>query len=94
MFDEVNKILDSQVRPVLAEHYGDIKLISVEDGIVQVKLLGQCNGCPSANLTVEHVVEHALKQAIPSIKTVKIKNEVNEELWEAARKILKNGKGK
>jgi Fe-S cluster biogenesis protein NfuA len=94
MFNEVNKILEVHVRPVLAEHYGDIKLISVEDGIVEVKLLGQCNGCPSATLTVEHVVENALKEAIPSIKTVRIKNEVSEELWEAAKKILKSRSGK
>ncbi|MEG0774885.1 NifU family protein [Clostridium sp.] len=94
MFDEINEVLDTKVRPVLAGHYGDIKLISVEDGIVQVKLLGQCNGCPSATLTVEHVVEHALKETIPSIKTVKIKNEVNDELWEAAKRILKSRNGK
>jgi Fe-S cluster biogenesis protein NfuA len=94
MFNEVNRILEEHVRPVLAEHYGDIRLISVEDGIVEVKLLGQCNGCPSANLTVEHVVENSLKEAIPSIKAVRIKNEVSEELWEAAKKILKNRNGK
>jgi Fe-S cluster biogenesis protein NfuA len=90
MFDEVNKILDECVRPTLAKHYGDIKLVSVEDGVVEVKLLGSCNGCPSATYTVEHVVESALKEAIPSIKSVVIKNEISEELWDTARKFLKD----
>jgi Fe-S cluster biogenesis protein NfuA len=88
MFDEVNKILEESIRPTLAKHYGDIKLVSVEEGIVQVKLLGNCNGCPSATHTVEHVVEAALKEAMPGIKSVVIKNEVSEELWDMARKFL------
>jgi Fe-S cluster biogenesis protein NfuA len=90
MFDEVNKILDTCVRPTLAKHYGDIKLVSVENGVVEVKLLGSCNGCPSATSTVENIVEAALKEAIPSIKNVVIKNEISEELWDTARKILNN----
>ena len=94
MFDEVNKILHECIRPTLAKHYGDIKLVGVENGIVQVKLLGSCNGCPSANYTVEHVVEAALKEAIPSIKSVVIKNEVSEELWDTAKKLLNNSNRK
>ena len=90
MFDVINKILDESVRPTLAKHYGDIKLISVKDGVVEVKLLGSCNGCPSATQTVEQVVKTTLKEAMPSIKDVVIKNEISDELWEAARMLLNN----
>lgn len=88
MFAEIERILELNVRPKLAEHYGNIKLISASDGIVEVKLLGQCKGCLSAKYTVEDLVEVALKEVIPSIKKVVLKNEVSEALLEQARKIL------
>lgn len=88
MFAEIERILELNVRPKLAEHYGNIKLISAVDGIVEVKLLGQCKGCLSAKYTVEDLVEVALKEVIPSIKKVVLKNEVSEALLEQARKIL------
>lgn len=91
MFAEIEKILEMNVRPRLADHYGNIELVSVDDGIVGVKLLGQCKGCLSAKFTIEDLVESTLKEAIPGIKKVILKNEVNEELLEQARKFLNDG---
>lgn len=88
MLTEIEKILGLNVRPKLADHYGDIKLVSVRDGIVEVKFLGQCKGCLSAEITIEDVVEVELKKAIPSIKKVILNNDVNEELLDQARTIL------
>ncbi len=89
MFAEIEKILEMNVRPKLADHYGNIELVSFRDGIVEVKLLGQCKGCLSAKYTIEDLVEAALKEAMPDIKKVILINEVNEELLEQARKILR-----
>ncbi|MGH4138835.1 NifU family protein [Clostridium sp.] len=94
MFAEIEKILEVNVRPRLAEHYGNIELIGVKDGIVEVKLLGECNGCLSAKYTIEDMVEVALKESIPGIKSVMLKNEISEELLEEARKILNHGMSK
>jgi Fe-S cluster biogenesis protein NfuA len=91
MFAEIEKILEVDVRPKLAEHYGNIELVSVNDGIVEVKLLGECRGCLSAKFTVEDLVEPTLKEAIPGIKKVILKNGVSEALLDQARKILNNG---
>jgi Fe-S cluster biogenesis protein NfuA len=88
MFAEIERILELNVRPKLAKHYGNIKLISAVDGIVEVKLLGQCKGCLSAKYTVEDLVEVALKEVIPGIKKVVLKTEVSEDLLGQARKIL------
>ena len=93
MFAEVEKILEINIRPKLADHYGNIELVSVYDGIVVVKLLGQCKGCLSAKFTVEDLVEVALKEAIPSIKKVILKNQINEDLLAQARKILNKNTG-
>ncbi|MCY6371920.1 NifU family protein [Clostridium ganghwense] len=89
MFEKVEKVLEAKVRPVLAKHYGNIELIKVEDGIVKVKLLGQCSGCPSAKYTIEEIVETSLKEEIPEVKKVVLIHETSEELIDMARKILK-----
>lgn len=88
MFDEVEKVLDKEVRPYLERHYGNIELIEVNDGVVKIKLTGQCKNCPSAEFTVEDVIEKVLKQNFEDITQVVLINEVSEELMEIARKIL------
>lgn len=89
MFAKVQKILDEKVKPHLAEHYGDVELVEVKEGIVKIKLLGQCSGCPSAKYTVEDVIEAALRQEIPEVKEVILDNEVSKELLDMAKAILR-----
>ena len=49
---------------------GDVELVSVEDGIVKVRLQGACAGCPMSQMTLKNGIERALKQKIPGIKSV------------------------
>ncbi|MDR1921245.1 MAG: NifU family protein [Candidatus Adiutrix sp.] len=67
--EKVEAVL-AKVRPTLRADGGDIELIDVKDGIVQVHLSGACNGCPMAQMTLKHGVEKALKAALPEIKEV------------------------
>lgn len=92
MFDQVNQVIQEKIRPRLQEHQGDIQLISVEDGVVRIKFLGACSGCPSADITVEEVVKGLLQQEIPEIQDVILIHEVNEELLDMARAILNRTK--
>lgn len=92
MYDRVNSIINEKVRPALKEHNGNIELIDVKDGVVTVKLLGQCSGCPSAKFTLEHVVQTTLQNEVPEIKEVIATHEVSEELLDMARKILNKNK--
>ncbi|MFZ5969876.1 MAG: NifU family protein [Bacillota bacterium] len=92
MFEKVNEVMNKKIRPKLAQHYGDIKLIKVEDGIAEVKLLGACSGCPSAKITLEEIVLADLQAEIPDIKEVALVTEVSQDLIDMAKKIL--GKGK
>ena len=57
-------VLDEKVRPALRAHGGEIEIDHLEDGVLYVKLLGQCAGCPSADLTNETLVEAELVQEI------------------------------
>ena len=91
IFAKIEKIFELNVRPKLAAHYGNIELVSLSDGIVEVELLGECEGCISAKYTVEDLVETALRVEIPEIKKVILINRVSEDLLAQARKILNQG---
>ena len=52
----IEEVLDEKVRPSLRAHGGEIQVDHLEDGVLYVKLLGQCAGCPSADLTNETLV--------------------------------------
>lgn len=88
MIEKIEKVLDLDIRPYLKEHYGDVKLINFKNGIVQIELLGQCHGCPSAKFTVENVIEGKLKEKISEVKKVDVISMVSDELLDMAKKVL------
>jgi len=70
MKEEVQKYID-KIRPSLQADGGDVELVEVtEDGIVKVKLLGACSGCPMSTLTIKNGIERTLKEHIPEVKEV------------------------
>ena len=84
-------VLDEKVRPSLRAHGGEIQVDRLEDGVLYVKLLGQCAGCPSADLTNETLVEAELVQALPElVKKVSVIQTVSDELWEQAKRLLRD----
>ena len=59
------------VRPALQADGGDLELVDVtEDGVVKVKMLGHCAGCPMSQMTIQGAVERTLKERIPEVKRV------------------------
>ena len=69
MLDRVEEVLD-KIRPSLMADGGNVELIAVNDGVVEVKLTGACGGCPMATITLKMGIERILKQEIPEIKEV------------------------
>ena len=87
----IEAVLDEQVRPSLRAHGGEIQVDHLEDGVLYVKLLGQCAGCPSADLTNETLVEAALTAALPElVRKVAVIQTVSDELWEQAKRLLRD----
>lgn len=87
----VEAVLDEKVRPALRSHGGEIEVDRLEDGVLYVKLLGQCAGCPSADLTNETLVEAELTAALPElVKKAAVVQTVSDELWEQAKKLLRD----
>lgn len=87
---KIEAVLEERVRPALRAHGGEIQIDRLEDGVLYVKLLGQCAGCPSADLTSETVVEAELVEALPElVRKVAVVQTVSDELWEQAKKLLR-----
>jgi Fe/S biogenesis protein NfuA len=86
----IEAVLDEKVRPALKAHGGEIQIDHLEDKVLYVKLLGQCAGCPSADLTNETLVEAELTKALPElVQKVVVIQTVSDELWEQAKKLLR-----
>jgi Fe-S cluster biogenesis protein NfuA len=61
----------ARIRPNLQADGGDIQLLEItDDGLVKVKLLGACHGCPMAQMTLKNGVERYLKKEIPEVREV------------------------
>lgn len=70
MKEKVQKAID-RIRPNLQADGGDVQLLEVtEDGLVKVKLLGACHGCPMAQMTLKNGIERYLKKEVPEVREV------------------------
>ncbi len=70
MREAVQKAID-QIRPNLQIDGGDVELVDVsDDGVVKVKLLGACGGCPMSQMTLKMGIEKHLKKEVPAVKEV------------------------
>jgi Fe-S cluster biogenesis protein NfuA len=70
MEDEILKALES-MRPFLQSDNGDVELVEVsDDGIVKVKLLGECKECPLSVMTLRAGIERSLMQQVPGVRRI------------------------
>ena len=89
--ERIEAVLDEKVRPALRAHGGEIEIDRLENRVLYVKLLGQCAGCPSADLTNETLVEAELVKALPEVvQKVAVIQTVSDELWEQAKRLLRD----
>jgi Fe-S cluster biogenesis protein NfuA/nitrite reductase/ring-hydroxylating ferredoxin subunit len=64
------------VRPYLGSHGGDVELVDVTaEGVVRLRLLGSCDGCPSSSVTLKLAVEGAVEAAAPEITAIEVETE-------------------
>ena len=58
------------IRPAVQADGGDIKLASVEDGVVNIEMVGACVGCPRSIATLKSCIERILKDKVPGVTEV------------------------
>jgi Fe-S cluster biogenesis protein NfuA len=65
---KLDALLDDVIRPGLQGDGGDIEVVGVEAGVVSVRLVGSCNGCPSSALTLQMGIERLLEEELPGFR--------------------------
>jgi Fe-S cluster biogenesis protein NfuA len=73
MADSIQKRVQDaldEIRPQIQMDGGDVELVSVENQIVKVRLVGHCAGCPMSQMTLKNGVEAHVKDRVPEIQKV------------------------
>ena len=69
--EQIKELLDTRVRPAVAQDGGDITFHGFDRGIVYLHMQGACAGCPSSTLTLKMGIENLLKHYIPEVVEVR-----------------------
>lgn len=68
---QIKEIIDTRVRPAVAQDGGDIIFQGFEDGVVYLHMQGACAGCPSSTMTLKAGIENMLRHYIPEVVEVR-----------------------
>ncbi len=68
---QIKELLDTRVRPAVAQDGGDITFHGFERGVVYLHMKGACAGCPSSTLTLKMGIENLLRHYIPEVTEVR-----------------------
>ncbi|MHC0054771.1 NifU family protein [Actibacterium sp. D379-3] len=69
--EQIKQLLDTRVRPAVAQDGGDITFHGFERGVVYLHMQGACAGCPSSTLTLKMGIENLLRHYIPEVIEVR-----------------------
>jgi Fe-S cluster biogenesis protein NfuA len=69
LHERVQQVLDT-IRPHVQADGGDIELVDIVDGVVQIRLAGSCVGCMYSMMTLQAGIERTLKEQVPEVKAV------------------------
>ena len=67
----IKELLDTRVRPAVAQDGGDITFQGFKEGVVFLHMKGACAGCPSSTATLKHGIENLLRHFIPEVSEVR-----------------------
>jgi Fe-S cluster biogenesis protein NfuA len=67
----IKQLLDTRVRPAVAQDGGDITFHGFKEGIVFLNMKGSCAGCPSSTATLKHGIENLLRHFVPEVSEVR-----------------------
>jgi len=70
LYEQVAKVFDEQVNPMVARHGGRVELIDVQDAVVMLRMGGGCQGCGMADVTLRQGIEGMLAQFVPAVRGI------------------------
>jgi Fe-S cluster biogenesis protein NfuA len=68
---QIKELIETRVRPAVAQDGGDIIFQAFEDGVVYLHMQGSCSGCPSSTATLKAGIENMLRHYIPEVHEVR-----------------------
>lgn len=66
----IKELLDTRVRPAVAQDGGDITFRGFRDGTVYLNMRGSCAGCPSSTATLKHGIQNLLRHFVPEVRDI------------------------
>jgi Fe-S cluster biogenesis protein NfuA len=72
----VNEALE-EIRPYVHSHGGEMELVGVSNGVVTLRLMGSCQGCPSSEVTLTQGIEQALRERWPGFRHIEVEGASN-----------------
>jgi len=70
IIDQIKELLDTRVRPAVAQDGGDIVYRGYREGTLYLGMQGACSGCPSSTVTLKRGVESLIKHYVPEVETI------------------------
>jgi Fe-S cluster biogenesis protein NfuA len=70
IIDQIKELIETRVRPAVANDGGDIVYRGFDQGKVYLKMQGACSGCPSSTATLKNGIEQLLKHYVPEVTEV------------------------
>ena len=67
----IKELIETRVRPAVANDGGDITFRGFKDGIVYLNMKGACSGCPSSTATLRHGIQNLLRHFLPDVTEVR-----------------------
>ena len=71
IIDQIKDLIETRVRPAVANDGGDIIYKGFREGIVYLQMQGACSGCPSSTATLKNGIESLLKHYVPEVSEVR-----------------------
>ena len=70
VIDQIKELIETRVRPAVAQDGGDIVYKGYRDGRLFLSLHGACSGCPSSTITLKRGIESLIRHYVPEVETV------------------------
>jgi Fe-S cluster biogenesis protein NfuA len=70
IIDQIKELIETRVRPAVAQDGGDIVYKAYKDGRLYLSLHGACQGCPSSEITLKRGIESLIKHYVPEVESV------------------------
>ena len=75
IIEHIKHLIETNVKPSVASHGGNIEFVSYDNGHLLLELGGACSGCAGSTMTLKMGVENMIKHYVPEVKTVEAQDD-------------------